>query len=135
MLSKLGWLSRRLCQGVRGRRTRDRFSFDEAVEGSVAILSVLSLSPTLPHVVFLVGLCGYYPTYLAATFAYSADCSSIAHRAREFGFLTAAVYLGDFIGPYLGGFLYDHVSIFMPFLVCASGFCMFNSLLLLVCWI
>jgi MFS family permease len=54
-----------------------------------------------------------------AVFAYSADVTSLADKAKFFGYLEAAVYFGNFVGPYLGGILYDEVTHWFPYVTTA----------------
>lgn len=63
----------------------------------------------------IAGICG---SSITTGFAYVADISEIGERAKNFGWIGAAVGLGFIIGPFIGG-LFSEIGIRAPFIASA----------------
>ncbi|MBO0932985.1 TCR/Tet family MFS transporter [Fibrella aquatilis] len=110
-------------------RLSDRYGRRPVILASLAGFSldyvVMAFAPS--YAWLFVGRCvaGITGASMTTAFAYVADISTSAHRARNFGVIGAAIGLGFILGPVLGGFL-GQIDLQYPFLA-ASGLALVNA--------
>ena len=89
------------------------------------VAAVLNLSlPWLVIANFVRGICGDYPVFLAASFAYVADTTDSESRTTVFSLLEGVLGVGMIAGPFVGGHTVDNFGFeagFGVMLACYAG--------------
>ena len=81
----------------------------------------------LPAFYVVSGLGGTFTSLNAATFAFAADLSAADRRPARFAVLEGVIFAGGVVGPFLGGWLYEHTRPSAPF-ACAA--CLYAAVIL-----